>query len=421
MKCQNCGTELNDDMRFCSNCGKPVISVQKPEPTPDNPVPQKGTERSAKKFQRTALIVIAAVVLLSITVCTLYYFVQKAKLLRAEQAMQDNDYDLALELYDSISGISPDKTTAQNMSKKLVQAKAAVRDASKALENGDESEFNTKISKAYSCIKDYYPAKELEHTAVMSKEIVDAETYYNSGEYAKALDISQRLSNDEASNEIAETIKERANNIVSGIGSYEQAAARNVRAAISAGDIAQAESISKQVSERLPDSDTAKTLSAEIRDLNSAISLIQSAQAEKNSGNWSKALSDLESAFKLCPDYEDKYSQLYNDVKNGKLNAENLQKQQLSSSSEYVMPDSSSRYLTREELSSLSSAQLRIARNEIYARHGRRFKDAGLQAHFDSCSWYRGTISPDNFNSGVLNNYENANKDLILQIEKERG
>lgn len=37
----------------------------------------------------------------------------------------------------------------------------------------------------------------------------------------------------------------------------------------------------------------------------------------------------------------------------------------------YVIPDSSSRYLSTSELQGYSDWQLYIARNEIYARHGR--------------------------------------------------
>lgn len=88
--------------------------------------------------------------------------------------------------------------------------------------------------------------------------------------------------------------------------------------------------------------------------------------------------------------------------------------------SEYIIPDSDKRYLSKSELASLSSDELRIARNEIFARHGRRFNDAALQSHFDSCSWYKGTIAPANFNEAVFNEYEKANVNLISSVENER-
>ena len=88
---------------------------------------------------------------------------------------------------------------------------------------------------------------------------------------------------------------------------------------------------------------------------------------------------------------------------------------------EYILPYSNSEYLTQEDLDGLSKEELRIARNEIYARHGRRFNDSGLQSYFDSKSWYEGTIAPEDFTeshtAAVFNQYELANKDFISQNE----
>ena len=88
---------------------------------------------------------------------------------------------------------------------------------------------------------------------------------------------------------------------------------------------------------------------------------------------------------------------------------------------EYILPDSDSRYLTEDDLAGLSAEQCRLARNEIYARHGRRFQDAGLQRYFDSCSWYSGTVDPANFSDSVFNEYERANSRLIVEYERAHG
>lgn len=55
-----------------------------------------------------------------------------------------------------------------------------------------------------------------------------------------------------------------------------------------------------------------------------------------------------------------------------------------SEESEYVLPDSAKRKLKKSDLKGLSKEELRIARNEIYARHGRMFDDKKLQKYFDS-------------------------------------
>jgi len=91
------------------------------------------------------------------------------------------------------------------------------------------------------------------------------------------------------------------------------------------------------------------------------------------------------------------------------------------SASEYILKDSSSRYLTKDDLQGLSADECRLARNEIYARHGRKFDDEGLQSHFNSCSWYRGTIAPSDFDETMLSDIEIVNKNLIVEYEKEKG
>lgn len=89
--------------------------------------------------------------------------------------------------------------------------------------------------------------------------------------------------------------------------------------------------------------------------------------------------------------------------------------------SEYVLPTSNCEYLTVADLQGLTAEQCRIARNELYARHGRMFNDEALQAYFNSCSWYIGTTPADQFNDAVLNVYEIANRDLIVQYEQAMG
>lgn len=83
---------------------------------------------------------------------------------------------------------------------------------------------------------------------------------------------------------------------------------------------------------------------------------------------------------------------------------------------EFILPSSDSRYYLKSELEGLTKEELRLARNEIFARHGRRFEDSELQIYFESKSWYRGTDS-----DYTLNKYEQANCDLIVEYEKELG
>ena len=54
-----------------------------------------------------------------------------------------------------------------------------------------------------------------------------------------------------------------------------------------------------------------------------------------------------------------------------------------------VLPDSSVLRLAPSDLAGLSKDDLKIARNEIYARHGYIFSTADMRAYFGKLSWYR--------------------------------
>ena len=84
---------------------------------------------------------------------------------------------------------------------------------------------------------------------------------------------------------------------------------------------------------------------------------------------------------------------------------------------EYILYDSDKRYIDKSELDIMDKTMLRVARNEIYARHGRIFDSQELKQYFESCSWYKGTISSSEFDESVLNEYEKANAKLISDVE----
>ncbi len=79
----------------------------------------------------------------------------------------------------------------------------------------------------------------------------------------------------------------------------------------------------------------------------------------------------------------------------------------------YIFPDSDKRVLSNAEIEAASIWQLRRGTNEVYARHGRKFKNQGQAAYFESKSWYNGTIEADNFNESTLNEYEKQNVKLM--------
>lgn len=85
--------------------------------------------------------------------------------------------------------------------------------------------------------------------------------------------------------------------------------------------------------------------------------------------------------------------------------------------SEYILPDSDSVRLTQADIAHLSLKELNYAKNEIYARHGRRFMSKELQDYFNSKSWYAGTVDAADFNEGVLSQIERENARMLSDAE----
>jgi hypothetical protein len=91
---------------------------------------------------------------------------------------------------------------------------------------------------------------------------------------------------------------------------------------------------------------------------------------------------------------------------------------------DYMISDSDVRTVTEVDLAGMSLAELRIARNEIFARHGRQFKDSTLNQWFYSKTWYLnlGTkYAPDTFDSlrpSPLSKLEIDNANFIKNYEQ---
>lgn len=84
---------------------------------------------------------------------------------------------------------------------------------------------------------------------------------------------------------------------------------------------------------------------------------------------------------------------------------------------EFILPESNVRYMTYKDLHGLDEATLRIAKNEIYARHGRLFQSEDLNQYFHSKSWYQGTIAPNDFSERVFNEFERNNVALLVAFQ----
>ena len=84
---------------------------------------------------------------------------------------------------------------------------------------------------------------------------------------------------------------------------------------------------------------------------------------------------------------------------------------------DYILDSSDSRYVKKSEVSKMSKKKLRLARNEIFARHGYIFDSADLNKYFNDKNWYIPSIKPSEWSDSLLNKYEKKNIALIKKYE----
>ena len=101
---------------------------------------------------------------------------------------------------------------------------------------------------------------------------------------------------------------------------------------------------------------------------------------------------------------------------------EEKEKNKLDTSGDYILPQSNTKYYSESEINALSAEQIFYARNEIYARHGRKFQMESLDQYFRSKKWYNPTVDPEEFDAlgdTLFNDYEIQNRDALMRREQE--
>src|SRR6185503_18546685 len=73
--------------------------------------------------------------------------------------------------------------------------------------------------------------------------------------------------------------------------------------------------------------------------------------------------------------------------------------------------------LTDTMLRHLTLYDLRLLRNEVYARHGRRFQTPWLRAHFSAQPWYQVRAA---YRDSELTTIDTANVSMITRMEDAR-
>ena len=88
---------------------------------------------------------------------------------------------------------------------------------------------------------------------------------------------------------------------------------------------------------------------------------------------------------------------------------------------EYILYFSDKRHITERDLFGLSETEIRIARNEIYARYGYSFGSTDLQDYFSAKSWYIRNASCNKKNPPKFTSLEWDNISFIKNYERAKG
>lgn len=89
-------------------------------------------------------------------------------------------------------------------------------------------------------------------------------------------------------------------------------------------------------------------------------------------------------------------------------------------SKKYIIEDSDVVEIPKSVIERMSNHELWIARNEIYARKGRKFTNTFLESYFYNCEWYNPKIEPADFDENLLSDVEKRNVELLYSEQKKR-
>lgn len=87
----------------------------------------------------------------------------------------------------------------------------------------------------------------------------------------------------------------------------------------------------------------------------------------------------------------------------------------------YILPESNQRFIKYNEILDFDTETLKLAKNEIYARHGYIFQTESIAEYFEGCGWYSPSVEASKFDDSVFSQYEIKNIQLLEDYEKASG
>ena len=87
---------------------------------------------------------------------------------------------------------------------------------------------------------------------------------------------------------------------------------------------------------------------------------------------------------------------------------------------QYLLLDADTYFISERSISWMDDLSLVLARNEFFARRGRKFSTKWIREYFEKQKWYHGKIEEKRFSANLFNTYEIANIKFIAAYESKR-
>lgn len=400
MYCPNCGSPLEEDALFCTNCGSKIEPPEQEKMYSDEPVEPvdvppyaqpitgQGREKPPKKSKTGLIVMIVIIAVLCVAIIAgAVVFV----LMQRNKSQKVNAFKDVVESFEEILENSNYSSIEDEVNELMMRCEDAIEEKSVKNFEGLEQEIEDMKENLQNIASQVSSLEDLKNTY---QTMVDEQYYVPDDLKQYVDDIFSNLQNaiDNGAGDQLENFKSQMEEMIEGLAQKDKELVDSLMNSVNSIDLSEAEA------------DEKSALESYVKEIGQLMESENYKQAVESAQEYAEYASQVANSIRQRQEESRRQSE------------EEAQKQQEASA--YICPGSNSRYLTEADLAGLTDWQLLLARNEIYARHGRKFDDPNIRAYFESKSWYRGTVDPDSFSTSVFNEYELANIEFIKEHEK---
>ena len=229
MFCTKCGKVLDDNASFCEACGsaveKPVAASEKEDivNTPKSNIPKKELNKKKRTPKKAVIIIIAIAVLVvgAVIAATCVYFNNTYPSRQLIEALENEDFDEALEIYNENYYGQENKTLIKALEKRIAEIKQAFTEQTVESEVV-KLEFETMVEMDIDSLESLLQESSNYVSKVNSSRAAfnTAETFFDDGNYSEAIGQYKLMSEEDPNyengkNRLAEAINLYRDSIVS--------------------------------------------------------------------------------------------------------------------------------------------------------------------------------------------------------------